>query len=112
MIVDDTLLRGTTILAMLARRGVRVAAVTVKDKLRLVLARELNSSICFSAEKAGDANIKEHGIDNVEKWVGRPAHPQYSGDLSIFVLDSGIKFLEKDKADVFYLTISDFIQHK
>lgn len=112
MIVDDTLLRGTTILAMLARRGVRVAAVTAKDKLRLILAHELNDSICFSAEKAGRANLKEHGIDDVEKWVGRPAPPQYSGDLSMFVLDSGIKLLEEGKADVFYLTLSDFVQHK
>ena len=106
MVVDDTLLRGTTILAMLARRGVRVAAVTAKDKLRLILAHELNDSICFSAEKAGDVNLKEHGIDNVEKWVSRPAPPQYSRDLSIFVLDSGVKLLE-DKADVLYLTLSD-----
>ena len=34
MIVDDTHLRGTTILAELAARGVRVGAITAKDKLR------------------------------------------------------------------------------
>jgi phosphonoacetate hydrolase len=112
MIVDDTLLRGTTILAMLARRGVRVAAVTAKDKLRRILAHELNESICFSAEKAANTNLQDNGIENVEKWIGRPAPPQYSGDLSMFVLDSGIKLLEEKRADVMYLTLSDFIQHK
>lgn len=112
MIVDDSLLRGTTILALLAKRGVRVAAVTAKDKLQRILAHELGGSICFSAEKAGQANLKENGIEDVESWIGRPAPNQYSGDLSIFVLDVGIKILQEQRADFLYLTLSDFIQHK
>lgn len=112
MIVDDKLLRGTTILALLARRGVRVAAITAKDKLRRILAHNLGDSICFSAEKADQANLKENGIENVERWIGRPAPEQYSGDLSLFVLDAGIKLLEEERADFLYLALSDFIQHK
>jgi phosphonoacetate hydrolase len=112
MIVDDTQLRGTTILALLAKSGVRVAAVTAKDKLRRILSHDLQASICFSTEKAGDANFKENGIENVESWVGRQAPAQYSGDLSMFVLDSGVKLLEENRAYFLYLTLSDFIQHK
>lgn len=114
MILDDSLLRGSTILQLMSARGVRVAAVTAKDKLRRILRHGLNgsTSICFSAEKAGEANLEENGIANVEVYVGRPAPPQYSGDLSIFVLDAGVKLLQENRADLFYLTLSDFIQHK
>jgi phosphonoacetate hydrolase len=86
--------------------GVRVAAVTAKDKLRRILGHGLAGSgaICFSA--------KENGIDDVEAWVGRAQPPQYSGDLSLFVLDAGIKILEEKRADLLYLTLSDYIQHK
>lgn len=112
MIVDDSLLYGTTILSLLAKRGVRVAAVTAKDKLQRILAHELWGSICFSAENAGQANLKDNGIKDVENWIGRPAPNQYSGDLSLFVLDAGIKLLREKRADFLYLTLSDFIQHK
>jgi phosphonoacetate hydrolase len=114
MIVDDTLLRGSTILQLMCARGVHVAAVTAKDKLRRILSHGLDpkSSICFSAEYAGQANLAENGISDVEEYVGRPAPPQYSGDLSIYVLDAGIRLLQDDRADLFYLTLSDFIQHK
>ena len=114
MIVDDSLLRGSTILEQMSRRGVRVAAVTAKDKLRRILSHGLNgeSSICFSAEYAGKCTQAENGITDVEAYVGRPAPPQYSGDLSLFVLDASIKLLTDGRADLFYLTLSDYIQHK
>ncbi|KAG4428915.1 hypothetical protein IFR05_015602 [Cadophora sp. M221] len=112
MVVDDTFLRGTTLLSLLARRGVRVAAITAKDKLRQILAHEIDGSICFSAERAGEATLKENGIEDVETWIGRSAPPQYSGDLSLYVLDSSVKLLEEGKSDFLYLTLSDFIQHK
>lgn len=113
MIKDDSLLRGSTILELMSKRGVRVAAVTAKDKLRRILAHGLDSSaICFSAECANKCTVAENGVEDVENWVGRPAPPQYSGDLSIFVLDAGIKLLEEDRADLLYLTLSDYIQHK
>ena len=114
MIVDDTLLRGSTILQLMSERGVRVAAITAKDKLRRILSHGLDpaTSICFSAEYAGQATLAENGISDVEEYVGRPAPPQYSGDLSLYVLDAAIRLLQEDRADLFYLTLSDFIQHK
>lgn len=93
-------------------RGVRVATVTAKDKLRRILSHGLKTGISFSAEAAGSATLEENGIENVEDWIGRPAPSQYSGDLSIYVLDAGVKLVQEDRADLVYLTLSDYIQHK
>jgi len=113
MITDDTLLRGSTILELMSKRGVRVAAVTAKDKLRAILAHGLGSdAMCFSAQNASKCTRSDHGIDDVEAWLGQRQPSQYSGELSMFVLDAGIKLLEEDRADLFYLTLSDYIQHK
>jgi phosphonoacetate hydrolase len=35
----------------------------------------------------------------------------YSADLSLFVLDAGIKLLERGATDLLYLSLSDYIQH-
>ena len=115
MVLDDSTMHGSTILEQLSNAGVRVAAITAKDKLRRIINHGLSPSkgaICFSAQYAQDCSQSEHGISNVEQWLGIPTPPQYSGDLSIFVLDAGLKLLQEDRADVFYLTLSDYIQHK
>jgi phosphonoacetate hydrolase len=112
MITDDKLLRGSTILEQMSNRGVRIAAITAKDKLRRIIQHGLDRAICFSSEYAKDCTTAENGIAGVEEWIGRPAPPQYSGDLSIFVLDAGVRLLQEDRADLLYLTLSDYIQHK
>ncbi|EXJ75416.1 uncharacterized protein A1O5_02112 [Cladophialophora psammophila CBS 110553] len=115
MIVDDTLLWGSTILEQMSKRGVRVAAITAKDKLRAIINHGLNCSrgdICFSAQYANKCSLTENGISDVERWLGIPTPDQYSGDLSLFVLEAGIKLLEENRADLFYLTLSDYVQHK
>ncbi|KAJ5094275.1 hypothetical protein N7456_010136 [Penicillium angulare] len=112
MITDDSLLRGSTLLEQIFQRGVRVAAITAKDKLRKILGHGLKGAICFSAERAADCSLPENGIENVEKWLGQPVPSQYSGELSLFVLDAGIKLLEERRSDFLYLTLSDYIQHK
>lgn len=111
MIVDATPMRATTILAEMSRAGVRVAAVTAKDKLRKMLGHRMTGGICFSSEKADSATLSENGIDNVEAMVGRSTPNMYSPDLSLFVLDAGIKLLESKRADLFYLSLSDLVQH-
>ncbi|KAK2804787.1 hypothetical protein FQN51_001429 [Onygenales sp. PD_10] len=112
MITDDSRLRGSTILEQMSQRGVRVAAITAKDKLRRILAHGLQNAICFSAERAADCTAEENGIAEVEEWLGQSAPSQYSGDLSLFVLDAGVKLLEEKRSDFLYLTLSDYIQHK
>jgi phosphonoacetate hydrolase len=110
MITDGAMLRCGTILAAMADAGVEVAAVTAKDKLRLMLARGLKG-INFSSEKAGLATMEANGIADVERMVGRAAPDQYSADLSLFVLDAGIHLLERGAAQLMYLSLSDFVQH-
>lgn len=110
MITDASLVSSGTVLAALADADVRVAAITAKDKLRKMLGSGLKG-ICFSSEKARDATLAENGIENVEQLVGRATPDMYSPDLSLFVLDAGIKLLEQKKADLFYLSLSDMVQH-
>jgi phosphonoacetate hydrolase len=110
MITDGTMLRCPTILAAMAEAGVGTAAVTAKDKLRLMLARGLKG-IAFSSEKADRAILAGNGITDVEAMIGRPTPDQYSADLSLFVLDAGVKLLERGAAQLLYLSLSDFVQH-
>ena len=110
MVTDARLLRCDTILACMARIGVRVAAITAKDKLRKILSHDFQG-IAFSAQCAAQATIREHGIDNVESLVGRSAPRQYDADLSLFVLDAGIRLIEEGRVDLVYLSLSDLVQH-
>jgi phosphonoacetate hydrolase len=110
MITDGSLMRCGTILAAMSKAGVKTAAVTAKDKLRLMLARGLNG-INFSSEHADRAVPAHNGIGDVEAMVGRRKPDQYSGDLSLYVLDAGLRLLERQAATLLYLSLSDFIQH-
>jgi phosphonoacetate hydrolase len=101
MMTDERLMRSETILALMARAGVRTAAITAKDKLRRLLGRNLDG-ICFSSECADTG---------VEAMVGRGKPDMYSADLSLFVLDAGIKLLERGAAELLYLSLSDYVQH-
>ena len=110
MITDGSLMRCGTILAAMSHAGVKTAAVTAKDKLRLMLARGLEG-INFSSEHADRATEAGNGIANVEAMVGRSKPDQYSPDLSLYVLDAGLRLLERRAATLLYLSLSDFVQH-
>ena len=101
MMTDERLMLCETILALMAGAGIRTAAITAKDKLSKLLGRNL-SGICFSSERASS---------EVEELVGRAKPDMYSADLSLFVLDAGIKLLERREGDLLYLSLSDYIQH-
>ncbi len=111
MMNSPDFLRCETILARAAAQGRRVAMVTAKDKLRRLLSRGYEG-INFSAERAGETTLEEHGIDDASTWLDSPVPDVYSGELSLFVLRAGAKLLEEGKADFLYLTLSDFVQHK
>ena len=110
MITDARLMRCGTILAAMADAGVPVAVVTAKDKLLRMLARDLRG-IAFSSEYADRANLAENGIDGVEQMVGRSKPDQYSADLSLFVLEAGLHLLHRGRAQLLYLSLSDYVQH-
>jgi phosphonoacetate hydrolase len=114
MMTDPELLRSATILALMSQAGVATAAVTAKDKLRRMLGRGLaigDNGICFSSEQADRCTPEEHGIADVEGLVGRPTPDMYSADLSLFVLDAGIRLVEQGRAQLLYLSLSDYVQH-
>jgi phosphonoacetate hydrolase len=43
--------------------------------------------------------------------VGRTTPDMYSADLSLFVLDAGIRLVEEGRAQLLYLSLSDYVQH-
>lgn len=115
MMNEPRFLRVPTIFAKFAELGSSVAIITAKDKLRRLLGSGLEPSekaICFSSEKADQATVAEHGIDNVLQRVGKPLASVYSADLSEFVLAAGVTVLKEQRPDLVYLSLTDYVQHK
>lgn len=110
MMVDAAPMRAPTILSAFSELGAGVVAITAKDKLRKALGAGLDG-IAFSAERAEACTLAENGIERVVELVGRKAPDQYSADLSLFVLDAGIRLLETRRPDILYLSLSDYVQH-
>src|ERR1700680_2799968 len=113
MMTDPALLRSETLLALMSQAGITTAAITAKDKLRRMLGRGLrigDNGICFSSEQADRCTLAEHGIADVEALVGRPTPDMYSADLSLYVLDAGIRLVDQGRARLLYLSLSGFLQ--
>jgi len=111
MMNDPKWLRAPTLLAALAGAGQRLAVITAKDKLRLLLGHRMRG-ICFSAEKADQATEADNGISGVLALTGLPLPSVYSAALSEFVFAAGVKLAEARRADVMYLSTTDYVQHK
>jgi len=112
MMDQPEFVRADSILAAFSTRGARVAAVTAKNKLAKILGHKLQNGISFSAERADKCSREENGIGDCVAYVGKRLPGEYSADLSLFVLEAGVKILEREKPDIMYLTLSDYIQHK
>ncbi len=109
------LLRGDTILARFAEAGAKVVSITAKDKLRKQLGKNLDvarGNVSFSSEFASRCTLRENGIENVLDLVGMPQPGMYSMELSLLVLEAGIRLLERDRPDLLYLSLTDWVQHK
>ncbi|HLF21788.1 MAG TPA: phosphonoacetate hydrolase [Aestuariivirga sp.] len=115
MMNDPKWLRAPTIFEAFQKAGAKVAVVTAKDKLRLLLGKGLvfdGSAVCFSSERADKAALKENGIDKVCDMVGMSVPEVYSAELSEFVLAAGVKLLASMRPDLMYLSTTDYVQHK
>ncbi len=109
------LLRGDTILSRFASVGAKVVSITAKDKLRKQLGKNLDVSkgnISFSSEFASKATMQENGIEDVIRLTGMPQPDMYSMELSLFVLEAGIKLLDRERPDLMFLSLTDWVQHK
>ncbi len=115
MMTGPELVRCPSILAALGARGLRVATITAKDKLRRQLEKGLSPSqghVSFSAERASEATEEENGIGSVPGWLGMAEPDVYSPELSLFVMEAGIRLLEEERVDVLYLSLTDYVQHR
>lgn len=110
MMNSSEYLRTETLLAAAANAGRKVAVVTAKEKLRDILSYKLNG-IAFSAEKADQAKMETHGIENAEAVIGYKTPAIYSAEASLFVLRAGVALIENGMADFLYLSLTDYMQH-
>lgn len=110
------LMRSRTIFDVLSKAGVKTMVVTAKDKLRKQLGKDLDvtgGNVCFSTQHADQTTLEENGIEDALGFVGQPLPDMYSEELSLFVLDAGIKALEQDDPPkLLYLSLTDYVQHK
>ncbi len=116
MMNDPKFLRAPTILRSFHDAGAKVAMVTAKDKLRLLLSDGLDygsgRAVAFSSERADKATKAENGSDDALKFVGLPLPDVYSAGLSEFVFAAGVRLMEAHRPDLMYLSTTDYIQHK
>ena len=116
MMNDPKFLRTGTLLAAFADAGASVAVVTAKDKLRTLLGFGLThgdgGAVCFSAERANEATLAEHGIADVLAFTGLELPSVYSADLSEFVFAAGVRLMAARRPDLMYLSTTDYVQHK
>jgi phosphonoacetate hydrolase len=115
MMNDPKWLRAPTIFAEFQKAGAKLAVVTAKDKLRLLLGKGLifdGSAICFSSEKADKATLADNGIEDARQLTHMPVPDVYSAELSEFVFAAGVALLKSMRPDLMYLSTTDYIQHK
>ena len=115
MMNDPKWLRAPTIFEAFQKAGAKVAVVTAKDKLRLLLGKGLafdGTAVAFSSEKADQATLAHNGIAEVCRIVGMGVPDVYSAELSEFVFAAGVKLLASMRPDLMYLSTTDYVQHK
>lgn len=89
-----------SLLARASKKGLKTSLLTVKDKLRRLLAQNTTNS--FSVEKPSSWAVKE---------IGKPPHV-YSSEASVWLLDAALKALEKRLFDIIYVSTTDYVPHK
>jgi phosphonoacetate hydrolase len=115
-LTDPAHLRAPTILGEMRKAGVRVLAVTAKEKLRRLLAE--GDVPAISAERAGEMGLPGLGIDDVPALVGRAVPKIYDWDASAYAAEIGLAvhrhLLQRDGRglELLYVSTTDFVQHK
>lgn len=101
-----------TLFEGLAGAGKKVAAITAKGKLSRMLGKGWKG-ICFSGEFADQATDEENGIGSVTTdLMGRKQPDIYDPDLSVYVIEAGVRLLKREPFDLVYLTTTDYVQHR
>jgi phosphonoacetate hydrolase len=106
-LVDPELLRAPSIHAAFAAAGVRVLAVTTKEKLRRLLAA--GGVPAVSAERAGEQALD--GVDPVASLVDRLPPGIYDWDCSHYALELALALADRLETELLYVSLTDFVQH-
>jgi phosphonoacetate hydrolase len=102
------LLRAPSIHAALAAQGVRVLAVTAKEKLRRLLSA--GGVPCVSAEGAERQTLP--GLDGpVAGLLGRARPGIYDWDCSHYALELGLMLAGRLDIELLYVSLTDAVQH-
>jgi phosphonoacetate hydrolase len=102
------LLRAPSIHAAFAAAGVRVLAVTTKEKLRRLLAA--GGVPCVSAERADVQHLD--ALDRpVASLVPRPKPGIYDWDCSHYALELGLALAARLDVELLYVSLTDAVQH-
>ena len=102
------LLRAPSIHAVFASEGVRVLAVTTKEKLRRLLAA--GGVPCVSAEQADVQTLA--GVDGpVAGLLARPKPDIYEWDCSHYALELGLALGARLGVELLYVSLTDAVQH-
>jgi phosphonoacetate hydrolase len=94
------LLRAPSIHSVFSGAGVRVQAVTTKEKLRRLLSA--GGVPCVSAEKADGP---------VAALVARPKPGIYDWDCSHYALELALALAARDDVELLYVSLTDAVQH-
>ena len=101
-------LRAPSIHAVFAAEGVRVLAVTTKEKLRRLLAA--GGVPCVSAEHADVQTLA--GIDGpAAGLLARPKPGIYDWDCSHYALELGLALGARLGVELLYVSLTDAVQH-
>jgi phosphonoacetate hydrolase len=101
-------LRAPSIHAALAAEGVRVLAVTTKEKLRRLLAA--GGVPCVSAERAESQTLPGLGQSAAE-LLGRQPPGIYDWDCSHYALELGLALGARLETELLYVSLTDAVQH-
>jgi phosphonoacetate hydrolase len=106
-LTDPSFLRAETIPNAFHAAGVPSLVVTVKDKLRRLLAAP--GVPCVSVEKAELHDVPA-GIE-LRELIERPVPGVYDWDCSPYALELGLVLAQRLGSELTYVSLTDYVQH-
>jgi phosphonoacetate hydrolase len=106
-LTDPSFLRAETIPSAFHAAGVPSLVVTVKDKLRRLLAAP--GVPCVSVEKAELHDVPA-GIE-LRELIERPVPGVYDWDCSLYALELGLVLAQRLGSALTYVSLTDYVQH-